>query len=345
MKTSLQNFRDEFLEKMLQLLWSAWSDFGAAGYSSGTFNKVLDLEAMILTTCFWGRYDQRIFDEMLSWLLANERFVNIQRLRTILSKEQFHESRLIAPICKKLNAKNKTPKWRGLEKKLQKQGKTEQTEKVFLFSNNKSLPIAEKVDEDFCNYGFLRSPFIDRKLSGHFQTTKTSTLQLQLRAFFGVCSRAEIMLALLISNRASIGEIVEASYFSWKSVQEALYEMSLSGIVSHPPSKRERFYHLVSDEWSEIFTGKENQPQGFNFCKFFSAAEVLWQKTSTLDTVNLSEKSINLEIADLVNNQLAALLSSADFSCKVPLPMANQENYFEIFSSFILSQLSQFYDS
>jgi hypothetical protein len=328
---------------MLNLLWSAWSDFGAAGYSAGTFNKVLDLEAMILTTCFWGRYDQRLFDEMLSWLVANERLVNIQRLRTILSKEQFQESRLIAPICKKLNKKNRTPKWQGLERKLKSHIKTEQSEKVFMFSNNTPLPIPKKIDEDFSDYGFLRSPFIDRKLAGTFQVSKTSTLQLQLRAFFGVCSRAEVMLALIINNRANISEIAEGSYFSWKSTQDSLFEMSLSGVVSHSPPKRERFYYLVSDAWHKIFPSLEKPPQGFNFCKFFSAMEILWQKTSTLFFGNLSEKSVDLEIADLIDDRLAILLSAADLSCRIPLFSENHDNYFEKISNCILKQIDQLF--
>ena len=346
MKTSLQTFNDQLLEKMLQFLWSAWSDLGISGYSSYKLNVVLDIEALIITTCFWGRYDQRLFDEMLSWLLANERFVNIQRLQTILKKELFQESRLIAPICSKLNIKNKTPKWRGLESKLKSQIKMNQSEKVFLFSNNKPLPITDQIDDSFSSYGFLRLPFIDREMITQFSETKVSALQLKLRAFFGIGSRSEIMLALIINKQISISETADRSYFSWKSIQEALFEMSLSGIVGHSPSKRERHYYLVSDYWHKIFLKEPVKSlKQLNFCKFFSAMEILRQKTSASAFSRLSESSANLEIADHVNNLLAPLLSAADGVCKIPSPSANIKNYFEEFSSFILTQLDQLFKS
>jgi len=95
---------------MLRILWSGWSQLGIAGYSSKPWNAAADVEAMILSTCFWGRYDQRLFDEMISWLFANERFINIQRLQSIIKKETFHEFRLLGPVCRKLARKNQTPK-------------------------------------------------------------------------------------------------------------------------------------------------------------------------------------------------------------------------------------------
>jgi len=98
MNASLQNFKNSLQEQMLRILWSGWSQLGVSGYASEDWNTVIDVEALILTTCFWGRYDQRLFDEMISWLFANERFVNIQRLQSMIKKESFQEYRPHKPV-------------------------------------------------------------------------------------------------------------------------------------------------------------------------------------------------------------------------------------------------------
>lgn len=343
MNTSLQDFKNRFLEQMLKLLWSGWSQLGVAGYKARTWDRVIDIEAMILATCFWGRYDQRLFDEMLSWLISNERFINVQRLQTIIKKEAFHEARLLGPICRKLSRKNHTPKWRGIEKKLENCIIKAKPEKVFMLSDNRALPITGKTDDDFADFGFLRLPFIDRALTSGFPSRETATLQLQLRAFFGVCSRAEVMLNLILNNRASINDIAGNSYFSWRSIQETLFEMSFSGMVSHPPAKRERRYNLVSEAWGELFLSKTaNSPATFNWSKFFSAMEILWQKLSDIDFCRLSDQNINLEVASLVKTRLQSLLMAADESWRIPDPASGSEDYFETFTVFVMTQLNRF---
>lgn len=342
MKVSLLNYKNQLLEQMLKLLWSGWAQLGVAGYKPVGWKRVIDIEALILTTCFWGRYDQRLFDEMLSWLLAHERFVNIQRLQTIIKKETFHESGLLGPISRKLCQKNRTPKWRGIASKLERRHAVLLPEKLFLLPDNKPLPVVGAIDDDFAECGFLRLPFIDRQLSTDFATGVAATLQLQLRAFFGVCSRAEIMLAFFINNQASISDIAASSYYSWKSIQEALFEMSHSGIVSHPASKRERRYYLASENWTKLFIGKKTDyPEKFNWCKFFSAMEILWQKVSNSAFGSLSEQSMDIEIADMLHQHLQSLLTAADENWRVPSPATSCESFLATFSAFIITQLKQ----
>ncbi len=153
MNESLQNFKNSLREQMLRILWSGWSQLGVSGYVSEAWNTVIDVEAMILTTCFWGRYDQRLFDEMISWLFANERFVNIQRLQSMIKKESFQECRLLGPVCRKLAGKKLTPKWRGIENKLQKLA-SESNFCLFLMPDSCPLPIIGKTDDDFAAFGF-----------------------------------------------------------------------------------------------------------------------------------------------------------------------------------------------
>lgn len=342
MNESLQNFKNSLREQMLQILWSGWSQLGVSGYVSEAWNTVIDVEAMILTTCFWGRYDQRLFDEMISWLFANERFVNIQRLQSMIKKESFQEYRLLGPVCRKLAGKKLTPKWRGIENKLLKLA-SESNFCLFLMPDSCPLPIIGKTDDDFAAFGFLRLPFIDRGLSSSFQSGRPATLQLQLRAFFGVCSRAEIMLTLLMNNCASISQIAATSYYSWKSIQDALFEMALSGLVTHPPAKKERRYSLVAGNWASIFLSRPTRPaETINWCKLFSAIEILWKKLDDKKFSSLPPQTMRIELASIVETRLHNLLSAADSRIRIPDYAMAGEAYLEKFSAAVMHLLNRF---
>ena len=341
MNASLQNFKNSLQEQMLRILWSGWSQLGVSGYASEDWNTVIDVEALILTTCFWGRYDQRLFDEMISWLFANERFVNIQRLQSMIKKESFQEYRLMGPVCRKLARKKLTPKWRGIENKLQKLA-SESNTGLFLMPDSDPLPIIGKTDDDFAAFGFLRLPFIDRGLASSFQAGRPATLQLQLRAFFGVCSRAEIMLALIMNNRASISQIATTSFYSWKSIQDALFEMALSGLVTHPLAKKERRYSLVEGNWANLFLNRPPGPvEPINWCKLFSAIEILWKKLDDKKFSSLPSQTMRIELASVVETRLHNLFLAADSRIRIPDYAMAAEDYLEKFAAAVINMLNQ----
>lgn len=315
MNQSLTKFKELFLEEMLQLLWKTWSELGVSGMASPKFSQVIDLEPLILTTCFWGKYDQRLFDEALSWMIKNERFISVQRLQTIIRKESFHATGLLGPISQKLMQNNPTPKWRGLNKKM-KENLTEQQTPVelFLTFNNRALPVIGANDKEFLQFNYIRLPFIDRHLSRIFSPGKISSLQLQLRALFGLNSRAETMLALLLDNQVSIKEVAETSYFSWRSIQEVLFELSHSGLVTHPAAKRKRKYQLTSNNWHEMFLGKNAsiKPDRINWTKLYLALELLWNKLNDESFLKLSFAGKNIEMTELLKTKINPLLAQTN---------------------------------
>lgn len=98
MKTSLKQFRDSYLETLLRFLWREWTVLGVAGQDKAALGHVVDPETLLLFTCCLGRYDQRLFDEVLDWLVRNGRFINIQRLKNILRQETFQGGDVLDPL-------------------------------------------------------------------------------------------------------------------------------------------------------------------------------------------------------------------------------------------------------
>ena len=98
MKASLYNYRNTLLETLLDFLWRAWASVGITGHGNSSIKQIVDPEALLLFTASLGRYDQRLFDEVLEWLHINGRFINIQRLKNIMRKSLLQERLCLPPL-------------------------------------------------------------------------------------------------------------------------------------------------------------------------------------------------------------------------------------------------------
>ena len=84
---SQQDFRDLFLENILNFLWRQWSALGVLGEARTKDPWIYDPEPMFLFTLEMGRYEPRLFDEVMDWLTVNGRWIDMQRLRGILREK------------------------------------------------------------------------------------------------------------------------------------------------------------------------------------------------------------------------------------------------------------------
>ena len=114
MNPSLKKFKGEYLTLLLDFLWRQWSALGVAGQVRANDDWVVDLEALLLLTCTVGRYDPRLFDEMLDWLQANGWLINVMRLKRILRVEKFAGEQVLAAVAGVLAKGTETPKWKQL---------------------------------------------------------------------------------------------------------------------------------------------------------------------------------------------------------------------------------------
>ena len=97
-------FSKEIRARILHFLWRQWAQLGlASAQVEQRDNWIVDPEALILATCEFGRYDARLFDEMLDWLLINANFVNIPRAKSLKKRfAKFSSGELAAeplPVC------------------------------------------------------------------------------------------------------------------------------------------------------------------------------------------------------------------------------------------------------
>jgi hypothetical protein len=291
MNTSLNEFKETVLEQLLALLWRQWSAIGVSGYSSSEESKVVDPEALLLLTLTVARYDARIFDEVLDWLVVNGDFLNVQRLQNLVKQFDFQAKAELSAVAELLGQKSSVAlKWKKLATKYsQKEQST-----LFYMKDGRTMPASKGCDEIFQRHGLLRPPVKLRRLSQPFPTEGMPALLLRLRALLGVNLRCEILCLL-----GSIGEIHPSRIARLigqnpRSTQNALAEMIHSGVVQVRTSTREKKYSLSPGVLDELL-----RPEGFtpwrNSVPLFRALEILWlgvsdPKRQKLDTLMLASE-------------------------------------------------------
>ncbi|MBN2465522.1 hypothetical protein JXD38_07865 [candidate division WOR-3 bacterium] len=80
---SPKRFRAELRELLLELHWRHWCALGVAGQVAPEQHRVIDLEALIVSTSRLGPADARLTKRVREWLALNDDWVSTSRLRRI----------------------------------------------------------------------------------------------------------------------------------------------------------------------------------------------------------------------------------------------------------------------
>ena len=275
MNPLLGDFRNLFLDKVLDLLWRQWTALGVSGHAAGDTPWVIDPEALLLATCTFGRFEPRLFDEALDCLRANGWVMNTQRLGTLLRDESWTGAPVLAAVAGFLSTGTEVLKWRRLSQHLPRLA---QPEGLFHFKDGRPLPLVGEPDPHFAGYGLRRDALRVRGYSQPFRPLERGNLLVQLRALCGVNVRAEIIAYLLTHATGHPAEIARAAYYHKRSVQNALAEMNHSAVVDIQAIGREKHYRLRAPVWGALLQRPGQAPQWVSWPPFWSALEQIWLK-------------------------------------------------------------------
>jgi len=288
------NSKLAFRLPFLDLLWQQWSALGVAGSVEPEVAGPIDLEALILITSSQGRYEARLFDEMLDWLWSNGSWVNVQRLRNLHRRLSLGDSRVLGAIAQFLSQRAVLSKWKALAKSEPGQI-PDRHEPLFLHDDGRLQLAFGEADPIFRHWGFWRGPYQLRHLSRAPNPLPASNLVYKLRALFGVQARCEVLLWLLLNKGGRPGEIARATFYFPKTVEDTLKELTASGLVREARVGRERHYGLDRTEWGFLRTWKEPAgfPEWIDWARRFAAVEKIFVVLSRTD---LSEALLASEL-------------------------------------------------
>jgi hypothetical protein len=221
--------RDRFLNSMLDVLWAQWSAIGVAGVQAARAS-VVDPEALVVATAEFGRYDARLFDEMLDWLVVNSSVIDFVRLRRFMSRAPDDAKQILRAVAQFVGAQEKRHTWLVLAQEPGLAGTPKEVgnpEPLFLSGDSRAS--WGQVDQVFLMRGFTRNPPVLREMSQHPRAVSHPCLRFRARALVGVGARAETLTYLwthdwahgrLIAERAGYAKTPVAQYLSDLSAAE-----------------------------------------------------------------------------------------------------------------------------
>src|SRR5580658_4780659 len=91
----LKDFRAALLDHLLTFLWGQWTALGVLGVSRAEEKWIIDPEPLLIISLELGRYEPRLFDEILAWLEVNGERLDTARLRRLLAKQDVDVLRVV----------------------------------------------------------------------------------------------------------------------------------------------------------------------------------------------------------------------------------------------------------
>ena len=273
---SVKKFKGYLLDSMLEILWKHWSSFGIYSSLESEHNILIDPESLLCATCSFGRFDQRLFDEVMSWLSENGHLLNVDRLKNVLRYFNSLETNILGAVAEYLVQKEKKRKWDRVVN-VCKKAKKEKIQNLFMAKNLVPVPIVGESDPVFLRWGFRRSEVNLRKRIQKIDFEKPCNLLLKMRSFFGVNARADILVFLMFSEGDNSLQISQKIHFNQRNVYQVLNDLHRSGLVDKRNIGKRSLYTIDRSNWSSFFKIDADLSY-ITWPKVFSALSHLYKK-------------------------------------------------------------------
>lgn len=261
----ISSLRQEFGKRLLDFAWSQWAQMGLLASTPRRDGWAADPEALLLLTFEVAREDPRLFDEVLDWLLVNERWVSLQRLRNLAEDDE--DRALAAAVADWLSGRRRkapTPPEEGI-------GQKATAQPLFLDSMSVDRP-----DPAFLAHGFLKSWTEPARRSKSPDLLPPINFAFRMRSLLGVGARAEVVRTLLTveAPELSLQVIALSSGFAKRNVQEAANALRAGGFASSRMVGNEQQFKMPREPWLALLRS-DRLPRHEEWPQLFRAFRVL----------------------------------------------------------------------
>ena len=281
----------------IEELWSVWRSLGV--YSEGAVLSMAPEEA-IIGLCILGRYDQRLFDEALSFIIQYSRFISKNRLLSLIKKIDEDSKRVFYIIAAFLGKMSNDMRFTSLSKEYNKLN-----EKPFFTSlTNRVFFTGKKEDQFFLQYGFKRNIFTKSDKLRNLKFVSEKNQWIKAKLVFGNTVRADTVMELVCNNNCTAPIIASNTGYTQKSIWNVLTDFESAGLVTGKKSFNRIIYCLshVGEKQFFQFRIKKKPPDISRWIKsgyYLSAFSKLPENASDL-LIRSEEKRIEKVISDLV---------------------------------------------
>ncbi len=307
---SVQDYKRQVFDAILDMLWRQWSALGVPGQivAGKGSDIVLDPEALLLFSARFARYDQRLYDLILDWMVVHSSQINIQRLKALHAKAGCKDTQSLGYISA-VAAEAEPSRWK--KPAMDYSSNCNASEKA-LFRDQADEPecFIPKCDPTALRYGLMRNI---RQNSGKIPSCipeGTASLLFRMRSIMGISARAETILVLLSNQRCKVQDIVNISGYTWKSIQDVLEELVAGYFVSTINGTRRgmQYYLAHPERIRQLFgCGKTIFP---NWLDVYDSIGLLWDTLLNPNLAKVSDETFKNELRtiyhDKIQNRLIA---------------------------------------
>ena len=273
---------------LLDFLWRQWTQMGVSGTATSCDEWVIDPEALLLFTMEVGRFDPRLFDEVVDWIACNERWISLQRLKNLTeSWDADVARRAMVAVARFANSVEKRNRWRAIS--IMEIRSDAEPVPFFLDADGNPFPVTGMLDEFFSSVGLLRPPVVIRRMSRRVPMNAGPGMILKLRSLFGLGPRAEVVAYLLTHGSAGAAEIARAAGYSRPPVQEALNDLVEGGFVLVSRRNKQKSYSVDVERWKTLIETGEPLPRWVAWPRVFQALSGLLAFLMEIENRELSD--------------------------------------------------------
>lgn len=242
---SISATRKELQSQLATFLWGQWTQMGILAATERTDRWAVDPEALLLLTFEVGREEPRLFEEVLDWLMRNERLVSIQRLRNLARDEA--DQALVEAVVGWLGQRRRRTRLEA------RPGQTEGPTEAAPFFRNSSIPVSDP-DPAFLSQGFLKPQSEPSGKSQGPSVLSPINFAFRLRQLLGISARAEAVRILLTigAPRVNAQVLARSTAYTKRNVQEALDSLVTAGVLFSFEVGNERRFSIPRDRWAQL---------------------------------------------------------------------------------------------
>jgi hypothetical protein len=237
--------REDLQGRVASFLWGQWAQMGILATAERSDRWAADPEALLLLSFEVGRQDPRLFEEVLDWLIRNERLVSIQRLRNLARDED--DRALVEAVVGWLGQRRRRSRLEA-RSALAKGPTAPQP-----FFRDSTLPVGDP-DPAFLAQGFLKPKSEPSAKAQAPDVLLPINLAFRLRLLLGIGARAEATRILLTIGvpRVNVQALAASTAYTKRNVQEAVTSLTASGVLLSFEVGNEQRFSIPLDRWAQL---------------------------------------------------------------------------------------------
>lgn len=237
--------RDDVSAALVGFAWDQWSQMGVLASGDRRDRWAMDPEALLLFTFEVARDEPRLFDEVLDWLVTNERLVSVQRLRNLAHDEP---DRALVDA-----ALGWVAHWRPRPRLTSKRSSAQHDRTAKPLFRGQHTSVAQ-ADPAFLASGLVKATSQPSRKSTAPDLDAPINFAFRLRQLLGVSVRAEVARLLVCSERPrlSVQVIADSAGYAKRNVQEALASLRSAMVIDATTVANEQRYDAPRERWAGL---------------------------------------------------------------------------------------------